>query len=595
MNRMKSKILIIIVLAGLLLSCNKILDVNPQSEISDNDVWRDPALAETFINNIYNSIDNPPNGGDGVLVGQFVDEMHDQWYSFAEFHNSLITPDFLGAYDWFHADWGDFYKSIRSCNIFLENIDRVPFREGDETLKNRMIGEVVFLRALVYHQITSLYGGVPLITKAYTLDDDFEIERNSYKDCIDFIASECDKAAALLPLSHSGDNIGRATKGAALALKSRTLLYAASDLHNVTVFPGYAHPELLGYTDGNRQARWTAAKNAAKAVMDLNKYSLYKGEPSPGDSIPLNLQEIFITKQTEEDIFVRFYTAKSRGNRLPLVAGPNGYHLYGEDTPIGEMVDDYEMADGTPFSWNNPVHAEQPYKNREPRFYADILYEGAYFKPRPLDVQPLDPVGVIQVGTWEKWDAATNSIVEVYGLDSRKSVIDNFNGGFTGYYLRKLIDPAVDGQYFAQDVPWRYIRYAEILLNYAEACIELGQDEEARTYINKIRKRAGMPDVTASGAELREKCRHERRIELAFEDHRFYDVRRWLIGPQAYQQLSGVKPVYKLQPDKTTATIPVITTFVVQDANWLDKAYFFPIYRDEMNKNSLLVQNPDYE
>ncbi len=592
---MKSKIIITIAFAGILLSCNKVLDVSPQSEISDNDAWRDPALVETFINNIYRNIDNPPNGGDGVLIGQYVDEMHDQWYSFYEFHNSLLTPDFLGAYDWFHAVWGDFYKNIRSCNIFLENIDKVPFNESQNALKDRMTGEVIFLRAFLYHQLTSLYGGVPLITKAYTLNDDFEIERSSYKDCIDFIAGECDKAAALLPLSHSGDNIGRATKGAALALKSRTLLYAASDLHNVTVFPGYAHQELLGYTDGNRQERWTAAKNAAKAVIDLNKYKLFKGDPSPGDSIPLNLQGIFLTKQTSEDIFVRFYAIKTRDNRLGKVAGPNGYHLYGEDTPVGEMVDDYEMADGSAFDWNNPVHAAQPYKNREPRFYADILYEGAYFKPRPKDVQPLDPLGVIQVGIWEKWDAGSNQKVEVYGLDSRKSVIDNFNGGFTGYYLRKLIDPAVDAQYSSQDVPWRYIRYAEILLNYAEACIELGEEDEARTYINKVRKRAGMPDVTASGALLREKCRHERRIELAFEDHRFFDVRRWLIGPEAYQQLSGVLPVYKLLPDKTTATIPVITPIVVQESNWLDKAYFFPISRDEMNKNSLLVQNPDYE
>lgn len=593
---MKNIVVIIVIafIIGTITSCSKVLDVNPQSEISDNDTWSDPSLVETFVNGIYSSVDNPANGGNGVLTGEFSDEMHDQWYSFFEFHNSLITPDFLGGWDWFHYEWGGLYKIVRSCNLFLENIDRVPFTDANQSLKDRMIGEVIFLRAFVYHQLTNLYGGVPLITNVYTLENNFEIKRNSYKECIDFMSGECDKAAALLPISFSGNDIGRATKGAALTLKSRILLYAASDLHNTNLFSGFSNPELLGYTEGDKMERWRIAKDAAKAVIDLNQYSLYKAEPAVGDSISRNLAEIFLTKQTSEDIFVRFFTAKSGQNQLPLVSGPNGYHLYGENTPTGEMVDEYEMADGSSFSWSNAAQAEQPYKNREPRFYADILYEGAYFKPRPADVQPLDPLGVIQVGTWEKWDAATGKKVEVYGLDTRKSVIDNFNGGYTGYYLRKLIDPSVDGQYYSQDVPWRYMRYAEIFLNYAEACIELGEDDEAKQYINKIRKRAGMPSISASGAALKQKYRHERKIELAFEDHRFFDIRRWLIAPDVYKQLSGVQVVYKLQPDKTTASIPTINPFVVQTSNWLNKAYFFPIKRDEMNKNSLLVQNPDY-
>ncbi len=586
----------------LIASCKKdFLSTKSLIEIAESDIWNDPVLIQTFINGIYSNVNNPTNGGDGVLKGAFVDEMHDQWYSFYEFNNSLLTPDNLA--NWFHEDWPRLYKNVRACNLFLSKINSVTTFDNTLTdgvlLKNRMIGEVHFLRAYLYHQLVSLYGGVPIIKKAYGLTDNFEVKRDSYADCIKFISDECDSAANLLPLVHSGSNQGRASKGAALTLKSRALLHAASDLHNTTVFSGYTHPELIGYTDGNRTARWQAAKNAAKAVIDLNMYSLYKAVPAPGDSIAQNYADIFIKDGTEEDIWVRYYkftdqTYARESNQLSLVAGPNGYHLYGEDTPAGEVVDDFEMKDGTPFSWSDPVKAYEPYKNRDPRFYASILYEGVKFKARPSDVQVLDPIGIIQVGTWQKWDNATSSMKEVYGIDSRKGPIEDFNGGYTGYYLRKFINPIVNGQFQQDGTPWRYMRYAEVLLNYAEACIELNLDGEARTYINMIRKRAGMPDITESGTALRNRYWHERRIELVFEEHRFFDVRRWVIGPAAYKQFSGVKVLYKMNPDHTTATVPTITPIVVQKSAWLNKAYFFPISRDEMNKNSALLQNPEY-
>ncbi len=599
--KMKKNTTIFLFLTVLLLSvtaCKKdFLDTKPLDEFSNGDTWKDPALIQAYVNGIYSSINNPANGGDGVLKAEFVDEMHDQWYNFRSFHNSLMTPD--DNANWFQEDWTKMYKTVRACNMFLENIDKGganfdTTKVDDKTVKDRMKGEVHFLRAYLYHQLTSLYGGVPIIAKVYGLTDDFNVKRDTYADCVKFIIAELDAAATLLPRVQSGANKGRATLGAALALKARVLLHAASDLHNTAVFPGYAQQELLRYTDGDRAARWTAARDAAKAVMDLGLYGLYKENPAPGDDIVKNLTDLFLLKSTEEDIFVRNYVGKSYENNLALVAGPNGYHLYGEDTPAGEMVDDYEMADGTKFGWNDPVKAKEPYKNREPRFYANILYEGAKFKTRPPDVVGLDPLGVIQVGTWQKWDNASNKMVEVYGIDSRKGPIEDFNGGYTGYYLRKFIDPSVDGQFFGQDVPWRYIRFAEVLLNYAEASIELGFDADARSAINRIRTRAGLPPVTESGAALKQRYRNERRIELAFEEHRFFDVRRWVIGPQVYKQLSGVSVLYKINDDKTTATIPTITPIVVQPSAWLDKSYFFPIIRDEMNKNSLLVQNPGY-
>lgn len=587
----------ILITVLLFTSCNdSFLDTKPLNEFSEVDLWQDPGLIESFVNGIYLSVDNPVLGGDGMLKGEFVDEAHDMWYSYFEFNNSLITSDDLQG--WPHETWEKVYGSIRACNIFLEKIDQASFDNtiiDGKTLKERLTGEVHFLRAYFYHQLVSLYGGVPIISKSYGLNDDFKLARDSYADCIQFIVDECNKAASLLPIENSGNNNGRATKGAASALKSEVLLYAASDLHdNNPMFSGFSNPELLGYTSGDSHERWVAAKNAAKDVMDLGIYSLFKADPSAGDPISQNIIDLFISKRNEEDIFLRYFIVNNRANNLPLASGPNGYHLYGQNAPAGNLVDDYEMADGTRFDWNNPLHTAEPYKNRDPRFYATILYEGVKWRQRTPDGIPIDPEGVIQVGNWEKWDNTNNQKIEVFGLDTRNSPIEPWNGGYTGYYLRKFIDPTVDGQYSGQDIPWRFYRYGEILLNYAEACIELGEDGEARNYINMIRKRAGMPEVTESGPSLLDRYRQERRIELALEDHRFYDVRRWLIAPEAYVAFTGVNVLYKLNQDQTTATVPTITPIVVQTSAWLDKAYFFPIRRDEMNKNDLLIQNPGY-
>ncbi len=597
--RNKINILIFLFVAAFMASCSQdFLETKPLTEFSEVDVWNDPALVETFINQIYWRLDEPASPG--RLKSNIVDEAHYRGNGASKnFNNCLLTVDQIPGWSTpsRYRTWNDLYKSIRYCNIFFANVDKVPFGDAivdGKTMKDRMTGEVHFLRAYLYHLLTSVYGGVPIITDPYGLTDDFQIARSSYEDCVNFMAEECDLAAEMLPEVQSGDNKGRATRGAAMTLKARVLLYAASDLYNTTVFTGYANPELIGYTGGSRQARWEAARDAAKAVIDLGIYGLYKATPAPSDSVARNIAELFIAKNTEEDIFVKYFTSNQQ-QYLGLVSGPNGWHNWGTNAPIGDIVDDYEMKDGTKFDWTNPEHAAAPYANREPRFYASILYEGAYWKPRTADVQGIDPVGIVQVGKWERWDEATQAIKVYYGVDTRQSTIENWNGGYPGYYLRKFQDPAVDAQYFFQTVPWRWMRYGEVLLNYAEACIELGQEDEARTSMNMIRTRAGMPDITETGDALRERYRHERRIELAFEEQRFFDVRRWVIGPLAYHPVHSVDVVYKMnETDHTTAAVPTITPKVFETWKWEDKAYFFPILRDEMNKNSLLIQNPGY-
>lgn len=573
-------------------SCNdSFLETKPLDEFSSAAVWEDAALAETFINGIYSDLNQ---SFQKRMKAVYCDEGHrrDNGDAF-NFNRCLITADRIPS--WPAENWEKLYSSIRACNLFLTNVENASFDNKDV-----MLGEVRFLRAWNYHKLTSLYGGVPLIIKAYELTDDFAVSRDSYEDCIKFIVDDLDLAASLLPVVQSGDDNGRATKGAALALKARVLLYAASDLHNTTVFPGYSNPELIGYVGGDRTARWLAAKNAAKAVIDMNAYDLFKANPAPTDSVAKNYEELFVSQQNVEDIWVRFYSAAvpvigENVNSLSLMNNPNGYGGQSNNAPIGNMVDAFEMRDGTKFDWNNPTHAAFPYNNREQRFYAYILYEGAKWSTRPTSSIGMDPSSTINFGYFERWDNATNQIVIEPGVDSRNSPIEPWNSPQTLYCARKFMDPNVRASAAdRQEASWRYMRYAEVLLNYAETCVELGQDEEARTYINMIRKRAGLPGVTESGSALRVRYRNERRIELMYEDQRFFDVRRWVIGQEAYGPVYKANILYKLLPDKTTSTIPTIKHEILETWNWIDKAYFFPILRSEMNKNVELIQNPDY-
>jgi hypothetical protein len=589
----------------LAISCSEdFLETKPLTEISEVDLWGDPSLARLYINHIYAGIPEPFTRG--RLSSNLVDEADYRGNTGSKnFNNCIINQDATPTWNsiYYNLTWSNFYSNIRYCNSFLENVDRIPFDDvalSGLTEKDKMTGEVHFMRAYLYHHLLCMFGGVPIVKEPYGLDDDFNAPRDSYEDCIDFIVEECDLAAGLLPEAHSGVDLGRATKGAAMALKARVLLYAASDLHNTNVSAGFSNPELLGYVGGDRTSRWTAAKNAAKDVMNLNLYSLYMANPAPDDSIAQNYAEYFLNKSfTEEDIWAKSFVVQS-SQMIGLYSGPNGYHGWGANAPVGDLVDDFEMADGTRFDWNNPSHSAEPYINRDQRFYATIFYEGAKWRQRPGDVADRDPLNAIQVGTWEKWDNASQSMVQVFGLDTRKGGVEEWNGSYTGYYMRKFLDPALDISFIEaggggyQSIPYRFFRYAEILLNYAEACIELGEDGEARTYINMVRRRAGQPDITESGEALRIRYRNERRIELCFEEHRINDVRRWVIGPEAYHPVTTAVVVYKLLPDNTTATIPTITHEVFQDRSWLDKGYFMPISRSEMNKNNQLIQNPGY-
>lgn len=191
---------------------------------------------------------------------------------------------------------------------------------------------------------------------------------------------------------------------------------------------------------------------------------------------------------------------------------------------------------------------------------------------------------MIQTGFYENANGTLRP-----GLDTRQSPIEGFNGTGSGYYQRKQIDPSYPFQYQVQESSWRHIRYTEVLLNYVEACNETGDDAEARRYLNMIRIRAGLPDISTGGGQLRESIRHERRIELMFEGQRYFDIRRWMIAPKVMVNAMGIDIKYKFGQ-----TVPVYTSLKVQNRSWRDRSYFMPIRLEEMNKNKLLMQNPLY-
>ncbi|MBL7697891.1 MAG: RagB/SusD family nutrient uptake outer membrane protein [Chitinophagaceae bacterium] len=557
-------------------SCKKdFLDTTPLDQLNESSVWQDPNLARKVINGRYQAL---PPGHTYFMMFTATDEGLFQYDDLGSpYTKGFVTPDALGCFGssvwaWGQQDWNwdKVYSNIRNINLALANIDGVPY--VNEADKSQAKGELFFLRAFSYYLLFSQYGGVPLYETAPKLGEDYTKPRNTFEETVNFIVSDLDNAANLMTASIGVDKT-KADKGVALALKSRVLLYAASDLHNNglngVVTGGYSNPELLGYTGGDASARWQAAKDAAKAVIDLGAYSLYTANAD----VVRNFEEVFL-KRSNEDIFLKYgdkLTDIYYGlDRTPLWCNTVGFGG-GANEVLGEIVDAFEMSDGSKFDWNNPVHAINPYANRDPRLYASVLFEGSPWYDRSSTNNK------VSVGVWP--DGST-------GPDFYR----------TGYYMRKYIDKELGvPDYFnypgTSTAPFVRMRYAEILLNYAEACIELGLDEEAKTYINMVRDRAGMPPVTETGSALRERYRNERRVELAFEEHRFFDIRRWLIGPQT-ATAHGVSVSY---PVNGSFDNPVFTPIEVDEGRaWADKTYFLPISTDELNKNTALIQNPGY-
>ena len=598
-------------------SCNdSFVNTKPLDQLSESVVWTDPSLADAFVTELYGGLGN--GGFDEQMLASLTDEAS---FTHPGRNITTITESRSNPADpgWINGtlSWQNMYTRIRAANLALENLKKATAFPAATV--NRLNGEAKFMRAYFYHQLVRYYGGVPIIDKSFSLaDTEFLSKRNTMKECIEFIVKDCDEASAHLNgLSMAA---GRASRAAALALKSRILLYAASDMYDAstaksksTALAAYSNPEFVAYVDGSRADRWTKARDAAKAVLDLpglgNQLNL-SAPASKEDGTTNYLNNSLARNGGEKElIFARYFiNAKAEnGGRIGLFNGPNGYNNWAGNAPIQNFVDDYEMMDGSKFSWSNTEHASSPYQNRDPRFYATLMYDGSPWKPRSPSAASKDPFNQIQTGQYEI--SSGSGKVAYFGLDTRKSSIEDWNGSYTGYYFRKFTDPnpAIVDQNTWQQIPWPFFRYTEAVLNYVEACIELGQDAEARAWLNKVRFRSGMPAITESGDALRQRYRNERRVEMAFEEQRYHDARRWMIaGSTLGRKVQIINVIGTLKPGKTVtlyrydpSSYDYQYKVVEMDPGkenraWLDKMYFLPIHRDEMNRNKSLVQNPGY-
>ena len=462
--------------------------------------------------------------------------------------NALNNPDDV---------WNRYFSGISKCCTLLENTNHVnldisrldPDKQVEyaNSLKDIRMwrAEARFLRAYFHFELLKRYGPIPIVTSTLSINGNYEnTPRPTMKEVVDFIAKECDIAAdtlELTPWRNVNDAFGRATKGAALALKSRLLLYAASPLY-------------VDFGDTNEAnkptdvALWKSAANAAKAVIDLNQYELAS---SYGDLFKNDFQN-------KEYIFVRRYAANSdfEKSNFPVSFGGKG-----GTNPSQNLVDDYEMLDGTPFDWNDPAKAAQPFENRDARLGATILMNMAPFKGKKVATYP------------EGADASPNP-----------------NATKTGYYLRKFLNEDVNiqtgGSSGGHVVP--LFRLAEIYLNYVEALNECDPtNPDIALYLNKVRNRASLPNVSAlSQEQMRTVIQHERRVELAFEEHRSWDVRRWKIASSTLgAPLMGVQ--IERKPLGGYTYMPV----KVEQRVFQPKMYWYPIPQSEVLKLKQWKQN----
>ena len=462
--------------------------------------------------------------------------------------NALNNPDDV---------WNRYFSGISKCCTLLENTNHVnldisrldPDKQVEyaNSLKDIRMwrAEARFLRAYFHFELLKRYGPIPIVTSTLSINGNYEnTPRPTMKEVVDFIAKECDIAAdtlELTPWRNVNDAFGRATKGAALALKSRLLLYAASPLY-------------VDFGDTNEAnkptdvALWKSAADAAKAVIDLNQYEMAS-----------SYADLFKNDfQNKEYIFVRRYAANSdfEKSNFPVSFGGKG-----GTNPSQNLVDDYEMLDGTPFDWNDPAKAAQPFENRDARLGATILMNMAPFKGKKVATYP------------EGADASPNP-----------------NATKTGYYLRKFLNEDVNiqtgGSSSGHVVP--LFRLAEIYLNYAEALNECDPtNPDIALYLNKVRNRASLPNVSAlSQEQMRAVIQHERRVELAFEEHRSWDVRRWKIASSTLgAPLMGVQ--IERKPLGGYTYMPV----KVEQRVFQPKMYWYPIPQSEVLKLKQWKQN----
>jgi hypothetical protein len=561
---MKKLICSIIALITILAGCSKdFLEKKSLSSYSEDNVFTDAALLDAYVLGTYRGMGHP-FGGDGSSFTDFLtDNAYDQ-------HNANVMAYTRAETNRDNGEnvvenlWRNSFSNIRRVNIFFE---KTANSQIDAAVLKVATGEMRFLRAFFYAKLLKFYGGVPIVTASFPLgQSDYGVPRNSADEVTDFIVAQLDSAILELK-DFTAVNKGRISKEAAMALKARTLLYAASPLWN----------------PNNDQNKWTRARDANKAVMDLTSIGLL--------SAPTKYHDIFNGKNNEEVILARYFTPQNAHGGgewgVNLWLYPNGLGGWGTLVPTQDLVDAYELTNGKlPSDATSGYNPQNPYVNRDPRFSESILYNGAsFFDPNNRVTRPMEYYR-------DKADPTNSTLA---GRESRNSPVEPWNASKTGYNFRKYTDegkPAYGDKGANENVsPYIYFRKSEFYLNYAECQIALGNEPEARTAINAVRARVGMPPVTESGAALLARYRNERRVEFAAEDLRFDDIRRWKIGPAALGKPAKGVDIYK------SGSVMEYNYNYNADASrkWDDKMYLLPIpYSEIQASKEKLAQNPGY-
>ncbi|WP_163323989.1 RagB/SusD family nutrient uptake outer membrane protein [Draconibacterium mangrovi] len=601
-------------------SCDDILDQKAVDAFNEESVFEDLNLTKAYLGRCYDyiGVDNNMLLGlrEDLLAGATDELMCIHRPAGYPFVKGNMSPDELGHFGNWRFNWitWGLYSNIKNVNVFLANAPNVPTPESkDAEDLARYIAEAYFIRAFDYVNLMRSYGGLVLVDQPFELGEDFlSINRSSLDATLDFIIADLDKAIAGLPTKDGMDQ-GRATKGAAAALKSRILSWSAGEL----MHGAYSDDPLVSFQSHSRTSLLTQAQTIAKGIMDgdYGDYSLTGGTDDPPspltdadiDAYSENFFSIFTQKgEWNDEAIWGVQHLQSQGNRTTQNRwwGPNGYHNWGNNGPNELAVREFEMADGSSFVWDkyNPGDEEvreataaelaadpqiNPYVGREPRFYATVLFDGAAWIQRPTDAVAFDPDNRVQTGYYIAADGTQTA-----GVDTRQGPIEAWNGTKNGYYIKKYQDPATVGQYFNNENAWIEMRFAEVVLDYAEACIELNEVEKGMDALNMIRNRAGLPDkMTTDQAEAREWYRHERMVEFFGEGDRWYMIRKWMIAEDVIKTVHPIK-IYHYADGSHEWFYD--TSSDADARSWNDANYWLPISRTEINKAPQLQQNPGY-
>lgn len=533
-------------------SCSDVIDVNPGDRFSPATVWSSTTTVDSYVLGLYSIFSSSCEfygTGSPNLTDAYSDilksgswDQYNHSYNRSLFQESAFNSTSAGAFEC----WSTHYERIRRENEFLRDAPKYRKKFGEKWMDTR-IAEVRFCRAYAYYLLCRVYGGVILRTEVDGPEQN-DKARSTEADCWDFIIEELKDLAPQLPQGNkteNGDNwddanYGRATQQAAYGLLSRVALFAE---------------------------RWDVAAQAARDVekcggaLDLTGYAnVFNGDLKSN-------KEILFGVDFEQDVITHRYDAYVRPSGDAKALGTSA--LYSVFFPTSELADSYEMADGTPFSWE--THGSDPYTGREPRFYATILYNGASWMGRTI----------------ESYVGGADGFKEYENSKSANTTV-------TGYYLRKYLkdgDKSWITAYSAQTCI--LIRYAEVLLNKAEALAELSWDQnsvEALQALNDVRGRVGLPSrQTASKEEFMEFVRHERMVELAGEGFRYWDLRRWRLA----EEVINGKNVHGVKITKTDSGF----NYEHVDADngnkriFYDRYYHFAIPESERSKNPLCDNN----